>query len=138
MPENAGRQQHTTPGKRMDNFQEIVFQVRHTPHARRSPAQPSLYQCSRHGPDCPEQRNATQSKGPILTHRPCAAWLFRPALTAAAAAPAQISNASGKPRTTKQKMSISDARHILLETEVDKHTSYAALLQERNPTASLR
>ena len=67
VPENAGRQQHTTPGKRMDNFQEIVF---------------------------------------------------------------QISNASGKPRTTKQKMSISDARHILLETEVDKHTSSEAVVKE--------
>jgi len=42
----------------------------------------------------------------------------------------QISNANGKPRTSKQKMSISDARHILLESEVEKHTSSEAVTKE--------
>merc|ERR1711871_283845 len=42
----------------------------------------------------------------------------------------QISNANGKPRTSKQKMSISDARHILLEAEVEKHTSSEAVTKE--------
>jgi len=42
----------------------------------------------------------------------------------------QISNAAGKGRTAKQKMSISDARHILLELEVEKHTSSETVTQE--------
>lgn len=43
----------------------------------------------------------------------------------------QISNAGGQSkRTSKQKMSIQDARQILLEAEVEKHTSSEAVTKE--------